>query len=351
MKHFIYFTIAICLYTLSACSDHDTIPEDIFQIEGETTYTLSKTGGERTIPVTSTVDYVPLTSDSWVLITEKTESGVSFSVVENYEIESRKGKIVLAAVGFPFITIEITQEAGSPYLSISSSEKTKSFDKEGGERQVSLNTNANYTVIPSEEWISIDNITASGFTLTATENKDPDTRTADVTIKTDGLSDVIINISQVGTPQDWQLKNGWLNDYWNYWKSSGYDMFELASDQWMPAGCPQGTQYIRRKGTLGQTPTEGRILQTLTNVPNGTYTFSCKVAGDNLDKNDNLSIIAIVDGVETKQRITEKKSWGEYSIPVTVTNGTCQVGIYGNWVGNGNSNMSIKVTGFQFIAN
>ncbi|NDV81903.1 BACON domain-containing protein [Bacteroides sp. 51] len=355
MKTIFNISIFIAILSLfSSCNDDDS--SDAFIVMGERTVTINKDGGNISIPVSTTVAYSVTPVDPWCTISGKNAIGFDIVVEFNESVQQRSTDVVIAAPGFDPVTIVVTQDKGVPFFTIEDAQKKKSFIKEGETHTVTFKTNADYTATSSEEWLSVGNITSTSFKLTAEDNTSPGARTAKVTVKSEGIPDVIIEITQEGPPPTWKLENGWFTDGWGNWEVTGYeDMFILTSDAYMPdkvlgVPTPTGAKYITR-ANLGQTPTEGRVLQTITEIPDGNYILYCRFAGSSLNASDELSLIAVVNGTETKQRITATSSWQQHSMPITVSGGTCKVGIYANWVGGGSSGMTMKAIDFQLIAN
>lgn len=143
-----------------SCNEDNELSGKIFQVDSAQNLTVKKSGDEIFIPVTSTDNYVPMSSESWCTIGEKTEDGFFFSVHTNTLATTRNADIVVAAVGYPFYIIKVTQEQGDPNFSIADEELNKTFAQAGGELYVTLTTNIDYTVDPPiDTWCSISDIT------------------------------------------------------------------------------------------------------------------------------------------------------------------------------------------------
>jgi uncharacterized protein YaiE (UPF0345 family) len=347
---------------LFSCEDEKKeVPGGTFEVNSPGSIFFEKTGGEGevAVTVTGTLIYVPMSSDStWCKITEKTETGFRFSVGANSRNEERTAELVVAAAGFPFVRIEVVQAAGDPKFFIATAEQSKSFSQAGGEVAVVIDGNIPYEVASSAEWCTYKNVTPSGFTLVADANLDIAQRTTSVTLTPAagfGFSTVTINVRQSGNAV---LQNGWFIDGMDHWETSGTsNLFKRATDQYLPAGAPSGAYYITHdiSATSGF---EGSITQHLTNVPDGSYTFRCDLAGypGNAPSTDGVYLVAFdKDNNEiAKYKCTlPSGSWTSAKgitnqIIVNVTGGECTVGVYVVAAGGATSTMTFKVLNFKF---
>ncbi|MDR0414583.1 MAG: hypothetical protein LBH84_04115 [Prevotellaceae bacterium] len=341
-------------------------PNGTFEVSSSGSIFFEKTGGDSAVAVTVTgaLIYVPMSSDSsWCKITEKTESGFRFSVIANSQNEERTAELVVAAVGFPFVRIRVVQAAGDPRFSMAEAERSKAFSQTGGEMAVSVNGNIPYELAPLDDWCTYKDVTPSGFTLVADANPGIAQRTTSVTVTPAagfGFSEtIIINVRQSGTPV---LQNGWFTDGLTGWETSDTSgIFKRATDQYLPTGAPAGANYIAN-GVAATVGFEGCITQKLTNIPDGTYIFSCDVAG-RAGKSPTTDGIYLVAFDKDDNEIAKKKlpfpegSWwntknpakqSETQLSVIVTGGECKVGIYAVAAGGENSTMDFKVLNFDF---
>ena len=98
-------TFALIIFS---CDEDNELSGKIFQVDSAQNLTVKKSGDEIFIPVISTDNYVPMSSESWCTIGEKTEDGFFFSVHTNTLATTRNADIVVAAVGYPFYIIKVT---------------------------------------------------------------------------------------------------------------------------------------------------------------------------------------------------------------------------------------------------
>ena len=341
-------TFALIIFS---CDKDNELSGKIFQVDSAQNLTVGKSGGEIFIPVTSTDNYVPMSSEPWCTIGEKTEDGFFFSVNTNALTTTRSVDVVVATVGFPFYIIKVTQEQGDPNFSIADEELNKTFAQAGGELYVTLATNIDYTVDPpTDTWCSISDITANGFKLTASPNDVTQRRTS-ITIHPNGdFPNVTIIVKQSGNAI---LQNGFfINNSMEHWTTSGTSgLFGLATDAYIAAGSPTGAYYLKNNisATSGF---EGRVTQKLTNLTDGVYILSCQAAGypGNSAATDGVYFIVIdKNGNETQQKMTlPGGGWKENSMQINVTGGECTIGIYAKAAGGSASTMSFKVMNFDF---
>ncbi len=343
--------IAICTLIAFGCDKDSGLSEKVFQVDSEQSLSVGKNGDEIFIPVISTDNYIPMSSEPWCTIGEKTEDGFFFSVNTNTLATTRTVDIVIAAVGFPFYVIKVTQEQGDPNFSIADAELNKTFSQDGGELYVALTTNVEYTVdLPADTWCSVSDITPEGFKLTASSNGDTQRRTS-ITVRPEGdFPAVTIFVKQSGDPI---LKNAFFTDgKMESWTASGTSgLFGLATDAYIAEGSPAGAYYIKNNIQASE-GFEGRVIQKLSNLTDGIYILSCQAAGypGASAATDGVWLVAVdKDGVETQQKMTlPGGGWKENSMQVEVKGGECTVGIYVKAVGGASSTMSFKVMNFKF---
>jgi hypothetical protein len=357
MKTYFYFLIFLAAISLASCESEPAAENKVFKVDFEQSMSVGKQGDTYFVPVISTDNYVPMSENSdWCTIGEKTDEGFPFTVLSNSLATARTFDVVVAAVGFDFYRINITQEAGDPHFAIAAGERNKTFAQAGGELQVNVNGNVEYTVESSQEWCTVSDITVEGFKITAPPNG-VQQRTATLSVRPTGFPDITVNVKQAGGEV---LQNGWFINTLTPWTISSTDAFKRATDAYLPTGSPSGAHYIANNAnaTAGF---EGRLTQHLVDIPNGIYTLSCDVAGypGNSPSTDGIYLIAIdKSGFETQKKLPfPSGSWmsmkyperkGECELSVNVTEGECTVGLYVKAVGGTASTMNFKVLNFKF---
>lgn len=321
MKKFFKFSIIIALtYAMTACSADDKNTA-IFTINGPKSFSVGKDGGIQSVPVNTTVDYTVTSSERWCAIVDKKTIGFKISVALNETIVPRTANIIVETPGFQSITLAVTQDEGVPFLTVAEDQRIKSFEQVGGEQTVIVSTNVEYTATSSVSWCTIAGKIANSFTVVAAPN-DGYKREATIEVSALGFPSVTITVRQAGGQI---LKNASLADDFAYWETSGTSNL-FSFNAWKPDFL-LGKSLQRVDSFWGQFY-EGRFTQKITDLPNGTYEFSCYVVGGG--SGEELSMITIdKSGTETRKRVDSwPGDWVLYAMPVTVTDGECTVGIY-----------------------
>ncbi|GAB6007798.1 BACON domain-containing protein [Dysgonomonas reticulitermitis] len=305
------FAAILCLFI--SCKDDD--PSDAFIVRGEKEVSISKDGGTISIPISTTVAYSVTPSDPWCTISGKNAIGFDIIVEFNESIEPRSTNIVVAAPDFDPVTVVVTQEKGIPFFNIEENQKNKVFDKTGGTLTVAFSSNLDYTVTAVDDWCEISDKTKNSFKITAEENSSVK-RSTTLTIKANGVPDIIIKVAQSG---DNILKNGNFVDGFTHWTMSGTpNTFEITNYTINGASA----KTVSRTWAVRLSDFEARLVQEVTGIPDGTYTLSCKATGA---ANDFDLIFIDKDGVETRKSVA-LAGMGDYSMDVNVVGGKCSVG-------------------------
>jgi hypothetical protein len=336
MKKTAIMSALIC--AMFACTVDDE-KAAIFTIDGPKSFSVGKDGGLQSVPVNTTVDYAVTSSERWCTIVNKKTIGFKIAVALNETIVQRTATITVETPGFSSITLTVTQEEGVSFLTLPEDQRIKSFEQAGGEQTVMIGSNVEYTATSLESWCEVIEKNATNFKIMVTPN-DGFKRETNVIVAAPGFPSATVTVLQAGGPI---LKNASLADDFAYWTVSGTpDLF--AFNIWKPDAVP-GKSLQRKDSFWGQSY-EGRFTQTITGLPNGLYEFSCYVVGGGTD--EELSMITIdKHNVETKMRVDSwPGDWVLYTMPVTVTEGECTVGIYTR--GGTVSPIWFNVAGFNF---
>ena len=128
------------------------------------------------------------------------ESKLTFAVAPNTG-EARTGKITFTAGSLKEV-VEVKQAAWALEFTVTPEDETKTFEAEGGEYEVTVAANVEYTVnVPENDWLTVAD--AEGvYTFTAAANTTPAAREVTVTIapKDEKLAEaaVAIKMNQKG---------------------------------------------------------------------------------------------------------------------------------------------------------
>ncbi|MDR1337167.1 MAG: BACON domain-containing protein [Tannerella sp.] len=349
MKHLLKFASAALICALAACSDREEKDWGSLTVIPPESTTVSKHGGEVAFEVSGTARYTPMTSETWCE-TVMTEKGFNAVFPVNASKDERRVDIAVAAPGFPFFTVTLTQEAGDPSFSIAIEERSKVFGQEGGDVTVLIAGNVEYTVEPSQDWLTVSNITPESFTLSAAANG-VSTRDAVVLVRPEGgFQPVTVNVRQSGIAL---LQNGnFIVDgvkSFEHWEviTSPADAVELLTDQYTPSGVSGAQYYMQRVASIGTSQYEGTVLQKLTDVPDGVYELSCQVAGwTHADL--EVSLISIDKAGNEAKTAASLPGGGwrtaRHTVTVSGGDGECTVGIRFKALGG----QSFKALDFNF---
>ena len=346
--------LKISIYTLlvvlfAACSSEEPKDDKVFKVDFAQTKSVGSMGETFDVPVTSTESYVPMASEpSWCAIETHAE-GFKVTVLPNNLASERTFDLVVTAVGFTPYKITITQDAGSPGFNIEIEERSKTFSQEGGSMMVLVNGNVEYTVESSESWCAVSDISAQGFKITAPVNGIAP-RTAVLQVKpAGGFANVTINVKQSGMTI---IKNpSFVGGKLDNWTTSGTEnLFTMATDSYIVPNSPEGAHYVTKD--FAATPDvayEGRLIQHITDIPDGKYTLSCQFAGYMKDAEGVYLIFIDKNGTETKKLAAiPGGSWKLTELSCDVTGGECSVGLYVKYAQGETTLTYFKAMNFDF---
>ena len=157
---------------------------------------VNSDGAEYSVEVTSSCSWQAVSLNDWIYI--ETQSGIAgtkellFSVEINYESKKREGTIVLSNASYNIATeLYVIQEAFSPKITIAP--ESLNFSADGGEKEVVITANCDYSIDKSANWLSCKT-TQNGIKVTVQSSDVTEVRTANLTI-----SNYKYNISKVIT--------------------------------------------------------------------------------------------------------------------------------------------------------
>ncbi|MDO5664991.1 MAG: fimbrillin family protein [Bacteroidia bacterium] len=189
--------------------DVNPITETTATVSGEIAATANSTA---TLSVTTATDmgWTVISNQTWLTATPATGTGnanVTLTATENTTTAVRTAIVtVTPATGDP-ITVNVTQAAGTAVTPIFSADVTSlSFVATGENKTVKLSANVAWTATSSQTWLTLAPASGSADTdivATAAANTTTTERTATVTIKADGQTNIVVNVTQVadaGTP-------------------------------------------------------------------------------------------------------------------------------------------------------
>lgn len=238
---------------------------EVLEFTANTT-TYPKTAGSGQATITANIPWTASVSESWINITSATTGSSNatliFEIDANELTQSRTTDILVND-----IAISITQEATSPFLNLSSDDK--SMPNEEGTGEVLIISNTSWTASVSASWITITNTPTGngGATLrfTVDENKSIQPRTADILV-----NGIAISISQAAS-------NAFLN--------------LSSNDKSMPSEAGTGEVAIDSNTTWSTATSESWISITSEPAGEGSSTLVFIVAENNATEGRTADII------------------------------------------------------------
>lgn len=164
--------------------------------------TFQDTGGVQSISIESNMTWN--LKESLAFLSLNATSGSNNKTIEvscqpNNTTLKRTGSITLSGTGVPTKTINITQNAAAPQLSVSP--KKMFFDQSGGNQSLSISANTSWTIIENLSYLSLNQTSGtnnSNITVTCQSNTSSVSRSGLLKVVASGLDTQIINISQIG---------------------------------------------------------------------------------------------------------------------------------------------------------
>ena len=327
MKYLLnYFLFAIMLLGLSACEKED---KDMFIVEGERNFSVTKEGDMISVIMRTTQDYRVTPENNWCIVLAKQPIGFKIQVNENTTVRERENKITIESnIGAP-VVLTVRQEAGELFFRMDDSEKAKQFAQEGGTQTVALQTNLeDYEVIPLG-WCTISEKTNEGFKITAEANSDF-RREGILLVRAQGMDDIEILVKQNGEPL---LKNPYfLDGNFEPWVIERSIETVFVAGTWIPGSItnPEKNRYRAIKIDTGGA-SQGSIFQTVNGIPDGTYTltFIAYAGGSSTDGSNLWLVIIDNEGNETVESIfaEARGGWKTITRQLTVTGGKVSIGL------------------------
>ncbi len=180
------------------------------RIEGKDEILISPEDQMIEVGVISTDGAKFLTCPEWMSYVDGTKQSdyttkFSFKVTSNQKASKRKGVVQFANNHGDITELSVIQEQVEARLVVSGN--SYYFNCMGGERELSIDTNRDWTISVSEPWLSLSSTSgsySSKLKLSALANNSMSERNAVITVKSsdESLDDVIINVRQDATPAE-----------------------------------------------------------------------------------------------------------------------------------------------------
>ena len=159
---------------------------------------------EKSISVTSNVDWTVSCPDAWVTVSPAAGTGngtFKITVTANDKFEARSSTVTVKA-GDKTAVVKVSQAALAPALEVNP--VAVIFDPESSSVELKVNSNASWTVSVDADWLTLEPAGGQGdatVILTAAENNVRTERTAVVTVKeTVGNTEKTVGVTQEALP-------------------------------------------------------------------------------------------------------------------------------------------------------
>jgi hypothetical protein len=175
-------------------------------VSSDTLNVLSDEGSKAVLNISSNINWQLSYDQNWLNFNKVSgfnNDSVTISTSLNQTIEKRFAVITLEGNGLPDKTISVLQEAGKPFLQISSDTLNIAAD-EGSQAALNIFSNTSWQLSSKQNWLALTQVSGSDsaiVTLTASTNEQLNKRIASLTISSDGLPEKIVTIIQeAGAP-------------------------------------------------------------------------------------------------------------------------------------------------------
>lgn len=320
------FLFVTMLLGLSACEKED---KDMFIVEGERNFSITKEGDMISVILRTTQDYRVTSENNWCIVLAKQPIGFKIQVDENTTVRERENKITIESnIGDP-VVLTVKQEAGELFFRMDDSEKTKQFAQEGGTQTVAIQTNLDNYEVVAPAWCTISEKTNEGFKITAEANYEF-RREEMLLIRAQGMEDVGIFVKQNGEPL---LKNSYfLDGNFEPWVIERSSEKVFVAGTWIPSSItdPEKGRYRAIKVDVGGA-SQGSIFQTVNGILDGVYTltFIAQAGGSSTDGSNLWLVIIDSEGNETVESIfaEARGGWRTITRSLTITGGKVSIGL------------------------
>lgn len=176
--------------------------------------------GQRTVTVTSDVDWDKVTAPSWVTVSPTSgkagSTTVTIKVNENESVTERTGTVSFTRNGWTkSASVSLRQAAYVPEIST----KNMLFERTAGTRTIQINAKGAWSIVPDTswpDWLTVSPLSGQGagtITLTVTANNSADERTAKFYVDFGSNKRETINVKQRGLYLDIESRNFEFNVY------------------------------------------------------------------------------------------------------------------------------------------
>ena len=208
-------------YFLVLCASCTESPDKHFLTVETTKISFSAGQDTKIISCTSNTEIEVVSSQpAWCsarVIVGKNSAVIEIGVQKNVLIgQERTASITVSAGNAETVQIEVKQGAIGPYISIDNKDKALTFEQPSDKRQITVNTNVDFTATPSQTWCTAEinkNVHVNNLTVSVTDNDRIVVRTAEIVVAATGFDDIIVTVSQDGSiiTRPGMTVNGWVS--------------------------------------------------------------------------------------------------------------------------------------------
>jgi len=181
---------------------------EVTQAAGDTTLLISastadvsKTSNSTAlVNVTSNTTWTVSSDQSWLTVNSGATGNATITVTtlsENYTISTRTAVVTIKAIGAADKTVTVTQAPGDATLSVSAT-TANLLKTANSTATIDVTSNSTWTATSNVNWISFNSGLENGkINITAlADNPTITTRLATITLKANGVNDIVIEVSQ-----------------------------------------------------------------------------------------------------------------------------------------------------------
>ncbi len=165
------------------------------------TQNVTAEAGATTFEITSNLDWTVAEDVDWLSVEPLAGSGdatITVSYDANNLLESRNGQIIISAEGVEDVVVAVAQEEFTPTLFISPA--TDFVDPDAGITAFNLESNNDWEIIESYDWLTVSPISGNGdelITVTFDQNATGEERLANIVVSAyDGLISMVFALTQ-----------------------------------------------------------------------------------------------------------------------------------------------------------
>lgn len=191
----------------SACDDSDNVTDysPTLEIVAYNSDTFGGQGGTLQLLVSSNADYTTGIDVDWIIPAES-RAAMPANAVSTFTIAPygtaldntpRTGTITFKSETTGSVTFTVSQVPGELFKFEITDVSTHNIPAKGGNIEVTVQTNMDYTVdLSKNDWVTIASAAAGKYTFAVAENKVTQPRTGTITFVTDGLGDFDVTFMQ-----------------------------------------------------------------------------------------------------------------------------------------------------------